>query len=506
MSIAGLGVLGLFLRTFLLSFTSYNVLENPKFIGAQNYVEAAKSELVQLALKNTDTMVIVLSVFLILFAVIPALFVSRMKKWVGVLSVFVYSFVSVISIVMAPSTWGYLFSGDAYGALNSFLLSSKVITEPYQFIAEEPMVISIILYLFILIGPVFVVAFLTSKAFSRVIALAVSVGIIPILMSLLSIIIMSCVGYPTVDYAADWLATLIYDYAKVRFEMGFANALLVLGFLKLAAWCAAWWGIALLLKLIFKKPIKSRGFNIVFNIISLVTAGTTALYGVIFTVITVSNSLKPLDELFIMTSSVFVKHPTLLNFRDAVTLLENSSFSPVRGIGFPFVYNLLTALLVIAPCAVCLYLLKQNKKRWLLLAFFAVIFLTEVAMENTVTAPDVKTSAMIPSGIMCTVLLAVCFIAVKAVFEGKRTFSIIFSALTLLVSVFSATLIERVFLSGYNVKEYGWHIINRALAAGGAARVGTASACAVMLLMFMLFAIAVPSVLCLILSKNSKTE
>ena len=68
------------------------------------------------------------------------------------------------------------------------------------------------------------------------------------------------------------------------------------------------------------KPSHSRTGNF-FNMFLLVAMG---LFMVVPLVLSVSNSLKPLEELFVFPPRLFVRNPTLKNFHDVFVLMSDS--------------------------------------------------------------------------------------------------------------------------------------------------------------------------------------
>ena len=68
------------------------------------------------------------------------------------------------------------------------------------------------------------------------------------------------------------------------------------------------------------KPSHSRTGNF-FNMFLLIALG---LFMVVPLVLSISNSLKPLEELFVFPPRLFVRNPTLKNFHDVFVLMSES--------------------------------------------------------------------------------------------------------------------------------------------------------------------------------------
>ena len=151
--------------------------------------------------------------------------------------------------------WQVFFSGDSYGYANSFLQSLGLITEPIQWFksTQYAFVLVIIVQLWCSLG----VSFLANiSGLQNVNPELYESGAIDgiknrwaelwyiTLPSMKEIILFSCVmqiqnsfsvsviakqlcGYPSVNYCADTLVSLLTDIGSVRYEMGLASAMSV---------------------------------------------------------------------------------------------------------------------------------------------------------------------------------------------------------------------------------------------------------------------------------------
>lgn len=108
--------LGPMVASFLMSFTSYDLLSTPQWIGAQNYAELAQDELFRKSLAVTlifglvsvpAILVLALLLAILLNAAIPAKAFFRSA----------YYLPSVISGVAVATLWKWLFNGE-YGLIN----------------------------------------------------------------------------------------------------------------------------------------------------------------------------------------------------------------------------------------------------------------------------------------------------------------------------------------------------------------------------------------------------
>lgn len=238
--------------SLLLSFTNFNMLEMPKWIGWQNYARLfVQDDVFLIALKNT-----------ILFAAItgPISYVACfMFAWL--INELPPKLRALLTLVLyAPSIagntfliWTLLFSSDSYGYANSFLMSWGFIMEPLQWLQDSRYVLTIliIVQLWLSLGTSFLAFiaglqnvdrtmyeagsidgvrnrwqelwFITLPAmrpqlmFGAVIQIAAAFSVAEISIAL--------VGLPSVEYSGHTIVTHLIDYGAIRFEMGYASAI-----------------------------------------------------------------------------------------------------------------------------------------------------------------------------------------------------------------------------------------------------------------------------------------
>ena len=240
------------LMSMVLSFTYFNILETPKFIGLDNYMNLlANDDIFLKALQNT---------LLIACITGPAGYIGAlMFAWlINELSPVMRAI--MVTVLYAPSlsggaiaVWQVLFSGDAYGWANGVLLDMNLIQEPIQFLTNTDYMIwiCIIIQVWMSLGAGFLsnvagfrsldrsqyeagyvdgisnrwqeLWFITLPAmrpqmmFSAVMSItsAFTVGWIS----------NSLFGIPSTDYAVHTILNHMEDYGNTRFEMGYACAI-----------------------------------------------------------------------------------------------------------------------------------------------------------------------------------------------------------------------------------------------------------------------------------------
>lgn len=242
------------LVAMFLSFTSFNVLELPDFVGISNYTRLLfKDSIFITGVKNT----IILAVFIgpggYLMSLISAWFINELTPKVRSMLTLIFYAPSISG--NAFLIWTIAFSGDDYGYINSLLTRMGVITEPVQFFqnASYIMPLVIIISLWTSFGTGFLSMIAAFQGVDRTYYEAGALdGIknrwqelwfitIPMMKpqmvfsAVMSItgafnvggIVTALCGFPSTDYAAHTIMNHLEDYGNTRFEMGYASAMAV---------------------------------------------------------------------------------------------------------------------------------------------------------------------------------------------------------------------------------------------------------------------------------------
>ena len=245
------------LVSIFFSFTQFNVLQPPKFIGLDNYARLFLDDPIFLkAVKNTLVLAVITGPFGYLFSFLMAWMLCELPPKLR-------AFLTVV--FYAPSISGnayviftQLFSGDAYGFINSRLLNWGLISEPILWLRDEKymMIIVILVSLWMSLG----VGFLSFIAglqgveraqyeaaevdgvknrwqelwyitlpnmipqllFGAVMAVTGSLAVADVTVALN--------GFPSANYATHTIINHLNDYGIIRLEMGYACAIAVLLF------------------------------------------------------------------------------------------------------------------------------------------------------------------------------------------------------------------------------------------------------------------------------------
>lgn len=240
------------------SFTYYNVLEPARFVGLDNYINLLLTDDVFLiAVKNTFLLAAITGPLGYIASFIFAWFINELPRYLRAIAVVVFYAPTISG--QAYLIWAILFSGDAYGYVNSFLMKLGFITEPILWLSDPTYIMNVILIvvLWMSLGNGFLsfVAGLQGidasqfeagyvdgvknrwqelwyitlpnmkpmLLFGAVMAITQSFGVADVTMAL--------AGFPSTDYAARTVVTQLIDYGTTRFEMGYASAIATVLFL-----------------------------------------------------------------------------------------------------------------------------------------------------------------------------------------------------------------------------------------------------------------------------------
>ena len=246
------------LASMFLSFTDFNMLQRPNFVGWSNYLRLfLRDDVFIIALRNT-----------IIFAVLTGPIgyaLSFTVAWViNELNPKLRAFMTLL--FFAPSIsggafviWGVMFSGDRHGWVNGWMLRTGIWTEPVDFWRDSGYILPllIVVALWMSLGTGFLAFVAGLQTVDRALYEASAIDGIrnrwqelwfitlpsmrPQLMfgAVMTItgsfavggISVALAGFPSVGYAGHTVITHLQDFGGIRFEMGYASAIAVLLFL-----------------------------------------------------------------------------------------------------------------------------------------------------------------------------------------------------------------------------------------------------------------------------------
>ena len=240
------------LLSIVLSFTTFNMLEMPEFVGLSNYIRLfLDDDIFLIAVKNTFIFAAITGPVSYLLSFLVAWFINELPPKIRALVTLVFYAPSISGQVY--TIWLTLFSGDSYGWVNGWLLQLGFITEPIQFFknADYVMPLCIVVALWTSLGTAFLsfIAGLQTVDKSLYEAAAVD-GIknrwqelwyitLPVMKPQLMFgavmaitgsfgfggIVTALCGFPSVDYAAHTIMHHLEDYGGQRFEVGYSSAI-----------------------------------------------------------------------------------------------------------------------------------------------------------------------------------------------------------------------------------------------------------------------------------------
>lgn len=239
------------IASIVLSFTDYNMMSAPHFVGLTNYkLLLLEDEEFLIALKNTLIFAAIVGPLSFCLSFIMAWVIDQLKGR----DFFALAFYapSITSAVGMSAIWGLIFSNDRYGIINNFLYNLGVINTPIMFSADEKWIMPVIMliYVWMGMGTGFLVFLAGLQSVSAELyeagmidgvrgrwqelwyitlpqmkpqLLFAAINTVTAAFSVFDIST-SFAGLPSANYAGHTLVIHLYDYAFIRFEMGYAAA------------------------------------------------------------------------------------------------------------------------------------------------------------------------------------------------------------------------------------------------------------------------------------------
>lgn len=241
-----------------LSFTNYNMMQTPQFVGLTNYrLLFLDDEVSMIGLANTLKFAIITGPVGYLLSFFAAWVINQLKfKRAFALAFYAPSICSGIAM---STVWMVIFSSDRMGYLNNILLNMGLIDEPILWNTDPNYIMGVVMFisLWMSMGTGFLV-FLAglqnvSKSYYEAAAIdgvknkfqelfyvtlpmmkpQLLFGAINAITSAFGVfdIAVSVAGMPSPNYSAHTIVSHLYDYAFIRFQMGYASAVAVVLFI-----------------------------------------------------------------------------------------------------------------------------------------------------------------------------------------------------------------------------------------------------------------------------------
>ena len=240
------------LGSVVISLTSFDMLQLPKFVGVDNYIRLFLNDDVFLkALSNTFIFAVIIGPLGYIFSFLFAWLLNEVNRKVRTVLTLCFYAPSISGNMVV--VWQYFFSGDSQGYLNSVLYQLGISSTPTLWLKNPETLFPIICFvsLWASLGTSFLVfiaglqgvdrSYYEASAidgiknrwqelwyvtlplmkpqllFSAVMSITGSFGIGPMITQL--------AGYPTINYSAHTIMNHLQDYAGTRFEVGYASAI-----------------------------------------------------------------------------------------------------------------------------------------------------------------------------------------------------------------------------------------------------------------------------------------
>ena len=252
------------LVSFVLSFTKFDSVQFPQFVGLQNYIDIFSNDrqFMQKVLPNTIIYAVIVGPGGYILSFLLAWVLSQLTRLPRTVLAIVFYSPSLLGSVALTTIWSVLFSGDRNGYLNNILLSMNVIDEPVTWFTSASTLMPIMIFvalwssmgvgfLAMLSGVLNVDQELYEAAYIDGVknrAQEIYYVTIPstkpqllfgAVMQIVSSfsacgVTQALAGSPSPQYAADTIVLHIADVGNTRYEMGYACAIATVLFLLMA--------------------------------------------------------------------------------------------------------------------------------------------------------------------------------------------------------------------------------------------------------------------------------
>lgn len=246
------------LMSLVLSFTYFNLLEFPTFVGWDNYKSLFVDDKVfMIALKNTAILAVITGPVSYIMAFVFAWLINELKPLLRSFMTLIFYAPSISGNVYL--VWKLIFSSDNYGYANSMLMELNIIQEPITWLQDSDYIIwiLIIVQLWMSLGVSFL-SFIAglqgvNKEYYEAGAIdgiksrwqelwyitlpqmksQLMFGAVMQITSSLAIaeVSINIAGFPSIEYAGHTIITHLMDYGNTRMEMGYASAIATILFL-----------------------------------------------------------------------------------------------------------------------------------------------------------------------------------------------------------------------------------------------------------------------------------
>lgn len=234
-----------------ISFTDFDVISYPEFVGLSNFYTLFLSDKVFLqSIKVTMIFACFTGPVSYVMCFLLAWLINELPQKLKTIFTLIFYIPSMAGVY---TVWKIIFSGDSYGYLNSVLMDIGIITQPVQWLTDSRYIlgVTIAVQLWISLGAGFLalragfqnidrsqyeagaiegiknrwqeLVYITIPSMGPQLLFAAVMQIVGSFTA--GTVAQNIVGFPSTDYKAHTIMTHAYDYGWVRFEMGYASAI-----------------------------------------------------------------------------------------------------------------------------------------------------------------------------------------------------------------------------------------------------------------------------------------
>lgn len=245
------------LYSIVLSFTSYNLFEAPRFVFLDNYRNLfLHDDVFMKALQNTLVIAVITGPVSYAACFLLAWMITDYKRLPRAILTTIFYVPSISGAVFM--IWQIMFSSDSYGYINAILVNLGLLNDPVQWLEDGRyvLVVVIIVSLWLSLGTSFLSFIAGLQNIDRTLYEAGAVDGVtnrwqelwyitlpsmkPQLMfgAVMAItssfgfggVVTALCGFPSVDYAAHTIMHHLEDYGGQRYEIGYSSAIAVILF------------------------------------------------------------------------------------------------------------------------------------------------------------------------------------------------------------------------------------------------------------------------------------
>ena len=251
-----------------LSFTDFNSIQKPNFVGLENYVNILTNDntFTEFAIPNTIVYSVIVGIGGYILSFFLAWSLAQIPKGPRTVMAIILYLPSMTAGIMLSTVWQVFFAGDKVGYLNSVLLSLDIIQSPITWLSDSRylMIIMIVVSLWSSMGIGFLsmlagvlnvnrelyeaahidgiknriqeIIYITIPAIKPHMMFGAIMAIVNAFQNG-SIGVQLSGANPTPGYAGQLLVTHAEEHAFIRYEMGYSAALSVI--LLIIVWCVS---------------------------------------------------------------------------------------------------------------------------------------------------------------------------------------------------------------------------------------------------------------------------